>query len=112
MKTLDQIDFKRIIIVAYRLPFKLVRKKQKNYAVQNAGGLVSAILSLSEKMMRENSSAHKIIWVGTGVLQLGDSATILSGLSSIIFRRVQYMTTATLMHIVPLIRCSLKNSGT
>lgn len=72
MKTLDQIDFKRIIIVAYRLPFKLVRKKQKNYAVQNAGGLVSAILSLSEKMMRENSSAHKIIWVGTGVLQLGE----------------------------------------
>ncbi len=72
MKTLDQIDFKRIIIVAYRLPFKLVRKKQKNYAVQNAGGLVSAILSLSEKMLREHQDVPKILWVGTGVSQLGE----------------------------------------
>lgn len=72
MKTLDQINFKRIIIAAYRLPFKLVRKKNKNYAVQNAGGLVSAILSLSEKLMLENSAAPKILWVGTGVEQLGE----------------------------------------
>ncbi len=72
MKTLDQIDFKRIIIVAYRLPFKLVRKKNVNYAIQNAGGLVSAILSLSEKLMRENSATPKILWVGTGVEQLGE----------------------------------------
>jgi trehalose 6-phosphate synthase/phosphatase len=72
MKALDQINFKRIIIIAYRLPFKLVRKKQKNYAIQNAGGLVSAMLSLSEKMLRENQAAPKILWIGTGVTQLGE----------------------------------------
>lgn len=70
MKTLDQIDFKRIIIVAYRLPFKLVRKKDQNHAVQNAGGLVSAILSLSERMNLNNAAASKIMWVGTGDMQL------------------------------------------
>ena len=71
MKTLNQFDFSRIIIVAYRLPFKLIRKKDKYYAVQNSGGLVSAILSLSEKIKSDKKTSSKIIWVGTGDLQLG-----------------------------------------
>jgi trehalose 6-phosphate synthase/phosphatase len=72
MKNFDQFSFKRIIIVAYRLPFKLVRKKEEYYPVQNSGGLVSAILSLSEKMNSANNSSPKILWVGTGEKQLGD----------------------------------------
>lgn len=72
MSTKGQIDFKRIIIVAYRLPFKLLRKKDKLNAVQNSGGLVSAILSLSEKMNIDNNMPSKILWVGTGDLQLGN----------------------------------------
>ena len=54
MKSFDKFDFERIIIVAYRLPFKLVKKKYGHSVVQNTGGLVSAILSLSEKRDREN----------------------------------------------------------
>jgi trehalose 6-phosphate synthase/phosphatase len=65
-------DFERIIIAAYRLPFKLVRKKEKYHAVQNAGGLVSAILSLSEKMDHAGKGSSKILWVGTGEKELGD----------------------------------------
>jgi hypothetical protein len=41
MKGFDQFKFKRIIIVAYRLPFKLVRKKEEFFQVQNSGGLVN-----------------------------------------------------------------------
>jgi len=71
MKSLDKIDFKRIIIVAYRLPFKLIKKKDQYKALQNSGGLVSAILSLSEKMNLGSKPTSKILWVGTGDLQLG-----------------------------------------
>jgi trehalose 6-phosphate synthase/phosphatase len=71
MKRPDKADFKRIIIVAYRLPFKLVKKKDKYHAVQNAGGLVSAMLSLSEKMDKDKRMLSKILWVGTGDIQLG-----------------------------------------
>src|SRR4030042_1581201 len=38
MKNFYQCNFTRIIIVAYRLPFKLVRKKKEYYPVQNYGG--------------------------------------------------------------------------
>lgn len=72
MKKLKNLDFKRIIIVAYRLPFKLVRKKDEYFTVQNSGGLVSAILSLSEKMHSGNKAFPKIIWVGSGENQLGN----------------------------------------
>jgi trehalose 6-phosphate synthase/phosphatase len=71
MKKFDQVNFKRIVIVAYRLPFKLIKKKKGNIAVQNSGGLVSAILSLSEQMKQDNTSS-KILWVGTGDKQLSD----------------------------------------
>src|SRR4030042_6885436 len=72
MKTCDQYNFKRIRIVAYRLPFKLIRKKEESFIVQNSGGLVSAILSLSEKMNSGNNSSSKILWVGTGEKKLGN----------------------------------------
>jgi len=72
MKNLDQYNFKRIIIVAYRLPFKLVRKKNCTHAVQNSGGLVSAILSLSERMNSEKNKQPEILWVGTGEKELAD----------------------------------------
>jgi trehalose 6-phosphate synthase/phosphatase len=66
MKSFDSFDFKRIIIVAYRLPFKLVKKKEGYNVLQNSGGLVSAILSLSERMNSDEGRHSKIIWVGTG----------------------------------------------
>jgi trehalose 6-phosphate synthase/phosphatase len=75
MKNFDQMHFKRIIIVAYRLPFKLVKKKDRYIAVQNSGGLVSAILSLSEKMKHEGKTSSKILWVGTGEAKLGEENT-------------------------------------
>lgn len=71
MKTIEQFDFKRIIIVAYRLPFKLIRKKDKYTAVQNTGGLVSAMLSLSDKINAAGKKKSEIVWVGTGASQLG-----------------------------------------
>lgn len=64
-------DFKRIIIAAYRLPFKLVKKKEEVFAVQNSGGLVSAILSLSERTNKDTGTKSKILWFGTGDPQLG-----------------------------------------
>src|SRR4030042_2295484 len=72
MKTFEQFNFNRIIIAAYRLPFKLVRKKEEYYAVQNSGGLVSAILSLSERINSNNNSSPEILWAGTGDSQLGN----------------------------------------
>ncbi len=71
MKTLDKVEFKRIIVAAYRLPFKLLRKKEEFYTIQNSGGLVSAILSLTEKINSENNTLSKILWAGTGDPQLG-----------------------------------------
>jgi len=72
MKTFDQLSFKRLVIVAYRLPFKLVKNGDTNTTVQNAGGLVSAILSLSDKMNTNADANAKIIWIGTGEKQLGE----------------------------------------
>lgn len=59
------MKFKRIIIVAYRLPFRLVKKKNGYSLVQNSGGLVSAILSLSRKLGSENKKI-KLVWIGMG----------------------------------------------
>lgn len=71
MKTFSELSYNRLVIIAYRLPFKLVKKGNINVAVQNAGGLVSAILSLSEKMNISSGSDSKILWIGTGEKQLG-----------------------------------------
>lgn len=51
--------FKRLVIVAYRLPFKFTKVKDGYKAVQNSGGLVSAILSLSQKMPIASTDVEK-----------------------------------------------------
>lgn len=57
--------YKRLVIVAYRLPFKFVKTESGYCAIQNSGGLVSAILSLSEKFKSSQSAcSDKIVWVG------------------------------------------------
>ena len=66
MKTFSQLEYNRLIIVSYRLPFKFVKKGKTFNAVQNSGGLVSAILALSEKMKQYVASNKKILWVGAG----------------------------------------------
>lgn len=59
-------SMKRLIIAAYRLPFKFSKTKKGYKAIQNAGGLVSAVLALSEnfKKERQDSVDQKIIWAG------------------------------------------------
>jgi trehalose 6-phosphate synthase/phosphatase len=58
--------FKRLVIAAYRLPFKFNKVKNGYKAVQNSGGLVSAILALSENFKKNNKQLvnSKIVWVG------------------------------------------------
>lgn len=59
-------NYKRLIIVAYRIPFKIEIKNEKPVLIQNSGGLVSAILSLSHKMKEEGlmDKENKILWFG------------------------------------------------
>lgn len=62
--------FKRLIIVSYRLPFRIQQSDAGTEIVQNAGGLVSAVLSMAEQMGSTadgDSAGHqtpKIHWVG------------------------------------------------
>lgn len=58
--------FERLVIAAYRLPFKFIETKNGYEAVQNSGGLVSAILALSEnfKKSNDNLASSKIVWAG------------------------------------------------
>ncbi|GGB80212.1 bifunctional alpha,alpha-trehalose-phosphate synthase (UDP-forming)/trehalose-phosphatase [Dyadobacter sediminis] len=55
----------RLIIVAYRLPFKIIRENDQIQLFQNSGGLVSAVLSL---VANQNGpvfqSTEKIQWIG------------------------------------------------
>ncbi len=61
-----EIPFKRLVIVAYRLPFRFSKIKNEYKAIQNSGGLVSAILSLSENFRESSDPAtQKITWAGT-----------------------------------------------
>ena len=59
-------SFKRLIIVSYRLPFKIQQSDAGTEIVQNSGGLVSAVLSMAEQMGGSTSdgAASKIHWVG------------------------------------------------
>ncbi len=61
-------SFERLVIVAYRLPFKFVKSKEGFKAIQNAGGLVSAILALSENFKKNKTTLvnNKILWSGVG----------------------------------------------
>ena len=56
------------MIVAYRLPFSLKHRNGKLTAVQNTGGLVSAVLSLTQRMKSgsQNEAMEKTVWVGKG----------------------------------------------
>jgi trehalose 6-phosphate synthase/phosphatase len=58
--------FKRLVIAAYRLPFKFSESKKGLKATQNSGGLVSAILSLSENFRKTTNRGFsmKIVWAG------------------------------------------------
>ncbi len=60
--------YKRLVIVAYRLPFALKHREGKLTAVQNAGGLVSAVLSLTKRMDKAGQADYydKTVWVGKG----------------------------------------------
>lgn len=62
----SQTQFRRLVIAAYRLPFKFTMQKDGCKAVQNSGGLVSAILALSENFKQKNSliENNKIVWTG------------------------------------------------
>lgn len=59
-------NFNRLIIAAYRLPFKFNKTKNGFKAIQNSGGLVSAILALSENLKKDNNLVvnSKIVWAG------------------------------------------------
>ncbi|WP_026632069.1 bifunctional alpha,alpha-trehalose-phosphate synthase (UDP-forming)/trehalose-phosphatase [Dyadobacter alkalitolerans] len=55
----------RLIIVAYRLPFKIVKENDQVQLFQNSGGLVSAVLSLvKDKNGPVFNEGEKIQWVG------------------------------------------------
>jgi trehalose 6-phosphate synthase/phosphatase len=62
----NKTPFDRLVIAAYRLPFKLSKTKKGYKAIQNSGGLVSAILSLSENFKSSNKDlkSSKIVWAG------------------------------------------------
>lgn len=52
----------RLVIAAYRLPFKIIYKHDRPELFQNSGGLVSAVLSLTEN--NDSMFRDKIQWVG------------------------------------------------
>ena len=56
---------RRLIIVAYRLPFKIVNENGYTELRQNSGGLVSAVLSLVGKQKDSFfDQDEKIQWIG------------------------------------------------
>ncbi|MBD2755650.1 bifunctional alpha,alpha-trehalose-phosphate synthase (UDP-forming)/trehalose-phosphatase [Spirosoma validum] len=64
MSNLDG-TFKRLIIVAYRLPFSIKKTQEGITLFQNSGGLVSAVLSMAEQMGKaSDGNAPKIHWIG------------------------------------------------
>ncbi len=62
----NETHFERLVIAAYRLPFKFQKQKNGYKAIQNSGGLVSAILSLSENFKQNSNQPekNKIVWTG------------------------------------------------
>lgn len=65
----------RLIIAAYRLPFKIVYNDDEPELVQNSGGLVSAVLSLTEN--KDRVFDDKIQWVGYSENTPEEFATVL-----------------------------------
>jgi trehalose 6-phosphate synthase/phosphatase len=65
MKNLPLRKKGRLIIVAYRLPFKIIRDENGASLFQNSGGLVSAVLSLAQGSQNTSYDfVDKIQWVG------------------------------------------------
>ncbi|WP_353719732.1 bifunctional alpha,alpha-trehalose-phosphate synthase (UDP-forming)/trehalose-phosphatase [Dyadobacter sp. 676] len=66
MESLSQsVNGGRLVIVAYRLPFKVVRDGDVSRLFQNSGGLVSAVLSLVKDQQSQAFDTHqKIQWIG------------------------------------------------
>ena len=65
MKKLNHKEKKgRLIIVAYRLPFKIINEDGNVKLFQNSGGLVSAVLSLVAEDRDSPYSSEKIQWIG------------------------------------------------
>ncbi len=55
----------RLLIVSYRLPFTIREREEGVELVQNSGGLVSAVLSMAERMgQSQHGTSAKIHWVG------------------------------------------------
>ncbi|RYF65178.1 MAG: bifunctional alpha,alpha-trehalose-phosphate synthase (UDP-forming)/trehalose-phosphatase, partial [Cytophagaceae bacterium] len=55
----------RLLIVSYRLPFTIQATDDGPVLKQNSGGLVSAVLSMAERMGQQPGEASaKIHWVG------------------------------------------------
>ncbi|WP_080236732.1 bifunctional alpha,alpha-trehalose-phosphate synthase (UDP-forming)/trehalose-phosphatase [Spirosoma rigui] len=64
MKSFES-SFNRLLIVSYRLPFSFHQREDGIELVQNSGGLVSAVLSMAERMgQQQGGVATKIHWVG------------------------------------------------
>jgi trehalose 6-phosphate synthase/phosphatase len=59
-------DFERLVIASYRLPYKFTKTRSGYKAIQNSGGFVSAILALSEKIIKNHNQSiqSKIVWAG------------------------------------------------
>lgn len=65
MESSKSINAGRLIIVAYRLPFKIVWENDEPRLFQNSGGLVSAVLSLvKDQESAAFDSRQKIQWIG------------------------------------------------
>lgn len=65
MESSKSINTGRLIIVAYRLPFKIVRENDEPRLFQNSGGLVSAVLSLvKDQQSAAFDPRQKIQWIG------------------------------------------------
>ncbi len=66
MKSLPIRKKGRLIIVAYRLPFKIIKNESGTSLFQNSGGLVSAVLSLAQGSDSNTSFEFedKIQWIG------------------------------------------------
>lgn len=65
MKNLPSRKKGRLIIVAYRLPFKIIKDENGTSLFQNSGGLVSAVLSLAQGSHDTSYDFEdKIQWIG------------------------------------------------
>jgi trehalose 6-phosphate synthase/phosphatase len=77
--------YKRLVIVSYRLPFKISEKNGEKHLEQSSGGLVSALVSLSRKS-EAGELYHNVVWVGKGDEAVNDEMQV--GETGINFRLV------------------------